>query len=387
MGAPSVQVLFVTDKFAPHRGGTAVVYAEWCKRFPPNSVRVLTTEFPGWRDADLRRTYPVHRVPFLDIPKVRMPLVWFQLFLRAVRELGRTRACVLHCGQILETGWYAPWLKRRFGVPYIVHTYGEELSAYARSPRLRSQMCRVLAEAAGVTAVSHYTAGLLRGLLEFHGPVTIVHPGVDTSRFVPGSGAGVRGRFGLGQGPVLLTLSRLMRRKGHDHVLQALPRIRRRFPGLRYAIAGSGPEEVRLRGLVRDSGLDDCVRFLGRIPSEDVVPLMQAADLFVHPNRELDNGDVEGFGIVFLEAGACALPVVGGNSGGTPDAVRDGVTGFLVDPEDPEEIAARVTHLLDDGELRQRMGRAGREWAAQFTWERSASRVWTLSQEAAGRAQ
>src|SRR5207248_11117209 len=131
-----------------------------------------------------------------------------------------------------------------------------------------------------------------------------------------------------------------------------------------------------------EAGLDDCVRFLGRVGDEDLVPLMQAADVFVHPNRELENGDVEGFGIVFLEANACGVPVIGGRSGGTPDAVQDGVTGFLVDPNDVDEIAGRVTLLLENRGLRERMGSAGREWAAGFTWDAAAAKVWALSEQA-----
>jgi phosphatidyl-myo-inositol dimannoside synthase len=379
-----VSALVVTDKFAPHPGGTSVVWTEWCRCWPGRAVRVVTREFPGWQEFDRRQRYAVTRVPCLDVPKLRMPLVWLRLFARTARECCRKRPQVVHCGQILETGWYAPWLKRWFGVPYIIHTYGEELSTYGGNPRLLGWMQRVLAGASAVTTISAHSESLLHRVAGYERPIVLVHPGVNTDRFIPGGGFGVRARLRLGQGPLLVTVARLMRRKGHDRVLEALPGLRSRYPSLRYLIAGVGPEEARLRRLVRSYDLAECVTFLGRVAPDDLVAVLQAADIFVHPNRELANGDVEGFGIVFLEASACGIPVIGGNSGGVADAVLDGITGFLVDPNDVDQIADRVITLLDDAPLREEMGRAGREWAAQFSWEAAAGKVWELSQQIAG---
>lgn len=372
----------VTDKFAPHAGGTSVLWTEWCRRWPPEAVRVVTRQFLGWQEFDKGQLYSISRVPYVNIPKARMPITWLLLFAQTVRECRR-RPDVLQCGQILETACYAPWLKKRYGVRFVVHTYGEELSAYARNPRLCRLMQRTLAAADAVTAISDNTAGILRSSLGVSGHIDVIHPGVNTARFVPGDGGHVRSRFKLTAGPLLLTASRLMRRKGHDKVFEALPAIVRRFPSLQYVIAGGGPDESRLRRLVANNGLASSVTFLGKVTDEDMVLLMQAADIFIHPNRELENGDVEGFGIVFLEANACATPVIGGNSGGTPEAIQDGVTGFLVDPNSPVEIADRVITLLEDNALRNRMGLAGRRWAEGFTWEASADKVWQLTERVA----
>ncbi len=190
-------------------------------------------------------------------------------------------------------------------------------------------------------------------------------------------------RYKLGDAPVLLTVARLLTRKGHDRVLEALITIRKEIPDLRYLIVGTGKEEARLKALTSQYGLNEVVTFTGAIPHDEVPAYFAAADVFVHPNRELENGDVEGFGMVFLEANACGLPVIGGNSGGTPDAIQDGVTGYLVDPNSTKEIADRVVELMRNKSLRHSMGGAGREWAKQFSWEAAAEKVWELSRQVA----
>ena len=377
------RLLLLTDKFAPHAGGTAVIYRQWCDRLPPAAVHVCTCWFPGWKEFDASRSYRIDRVPFINIPKLRMPLVWAGIRGLAVGLARRDQPGVVHAGQILETGLTALMLKRRFGVPYVVHTYGEEVNYYSRWRVTRNWMREVLRNAAAVTSISRYTVGRMSELGLWDGPVTLQYPGTDVSRFTGEGGEEVRRQYAIGDAPLLLTVARLLPRKGHDRVLEALPAIRAAVPGTRYLIVGQGMEEVRLRDLAARHGLQDAVIFAGAVPHEEVPAYFAAADAFLHPNRQLKNGDVEGFGIVFLEAGACGLPVIGGDSGGTPDAIRNGETGFLVDPYGVEEITARSIELLRDAELRRRMGAAGREWAAGFTWERAAESVWDLSRRVA----
>jgi len=373
-------MLIVTDKYAPHAGGTAVLWSEWCRCWPTESVRVVAPQYSGWKEYDRDVRYTIDRVPYLDIPKIRMPLLWLRLFAGALRAC-RLHPELLHCGQILETGSYAPWIKRRYGIPYVVHTYGEELLAHSKSPHLLRKMRQILADADGVTAISACTAGILRNVVGYKGEITVVHPGVNLHRFVPGSGGDVRQRLSLPEGPLLLTAARLMQRKGIDTVIAALPAIVQQNPNVHYVIAGAGPDEARLRQLANESAARSSITFTGRVSNEDMVLLMQTADVFVHPNRELESGDIEGFGIVFLEANACCTPVIGGNSGGTPEAINAGVSGFLVDPNAIEELTDRVSLLLQDDNLRREMGAAGRRWADGFSWEASAEKVWNLSQQ------
>jgi phosphatidylinositol alpha-1,6-mannosyltransferase len=159
---------------------------------------------------------------------------------------------------------------------------------------------------------------------------------------------------------VILTVGRLVERKGHDIVIRALPAIVERVPTARYLIVGNGPNETALRQLVRDVGLDpEQVRFCGRIPAEQLAAYYSLCDAFVMPNREV-GADTEGFGIVFIEAGACRKPCVGGQSGGAGDAIIDGETGILVDPTSPSAVARATISLLTDSQLSARLGGAAR---------------------------
>jgi phosphatidylinositol alpha-1,6-mannosyltransferase len=174
---------------------------------------------------------------------------------------------------------------------------------------------------------------------------------------------------------VLLTVSRLAPRKGHDVVIRALPTIVDAHPDTVYLIAGDGGQRASLEALAKRVGVAEHVVFLGYVPDADLPDLYATADLFVMPNRK-EGSSVEGFGIVFLEANATGTPVIGGNSGGVPDAVADGVSGRLVDPASVEDVAGRVVELLSDRETLERLGRGGYERVlAEFTWEHASQEL------------
>jgi phosphatidylinositol alpha-1,6-mannosyltransferase len=160
----------------------------------------------------------------------------------------------------------------------------------------------------------------------------------------------------------------LDRRKGQDRLIRAMPAILERIPAAVLLIAGSGPEESRLRAMVDELRLQSSVLFLGHVSDEDRLAWYRTADLYAMPNRTLNDGDTEGFGLVFLEAGACGLGVIGGRAGGVPDAILDGETGLLVDGESVPDIAAACIRLLLDPQLRATMGRNGMAHAARMSW-------------------
>jgi phosphatidylinositol alpha-1,6-mannosyltransferase len=208
-------------------------------------------------------------------------------------------------------------------------------------------------------------------------------PGVDVETFRPEvDGAAIRARYGLGEQPVIVCVSRLVPRKGQDTLLRALPALRRHHPDVRLLLVGAGRYRGELEKLAGELGVAEHVVFAGGVPHRELPAHFAAGDVFAMPCRTRRGGmDVEGLGIVYLEASATGLPVVAGDSGGAPDAVRDGETGYVVGGRDTATLTRRLTELLDDAELRARLGAAGRAWVLeQWRWELLSQRLTDLLQ-------
>jgi phosphatidylinositol alpha-1,6-mannosyltransferase len=206
-------------------------------------------------------------------------------------------------------------------------------------------------------------------------------PGVDTHLFRPTvDGSAVRRRYGLRDRPVIVCVSRLVPRKGQDTLIRALPRIRQRVRDTALLIVGGGPYRSTLEVIAREEGVADHVVITGSVPWSDLPGHYAAGDVFAMPCRTRRGGlDVEGLGIVYLEASATGLPVVAGDSGGAPDAVLDGETGFVVPGRDRDALVDRLTLLLTDSALAKRLGAAGREWVeTEWRWETQADRLAAL---------
>ena len=202
--------------------------------------------------------------------------------------------------------------------------------------------------------------------------IRLIRLGVDPERFVTvATGSSVRSRFGLEGKRIPLTLARLVERKGQDKVIEALSLIKREIPDVRYVICGKGNDEERLRRIVAENGVEREVVFAGFVPNDERGAFYDACDAYVMPSREIpEKGDIEGFGITYLEANAFGKPVIGGKSGGVSEAVIDGVTGLLVDPCDVEAIAGACVRLLGDPELAGRLGSQGRDRVRrEFDWD------------------
>jgi phosphatidylinositol alpha-1,6-mannosyltransferase len=201
--------------------------------------------------------------------------------------------------------------------------------------------------------------------------LTLLTPGIEKKFFAARPAPErVRNRYGIKGKRVMLTVGRLVRRKGHELVIGLLPAIKERCGEVVYLIAGSGPDEQRLRRVAEENGVAGSVLFLGRLPYDALLDCYAAADIFVMPNRELPDGDTEGAGMVFLEAAAMGKPVIAGTAGGTGDSVIDGETGYRVDADRPADLLEKVCVLLRDSALAERMGAAGRRMAEEGRrWE------------------
>jgi phosphatidylinositol alpha-1,6-mannosyltransferase len=282
---------------------------------------------------------------------------------------------MVHCARVIPEGLVGHLLHRTLGVPYLVWVHGEEVSMYQRYWGKRALMPEVFRRARAVVCNSSFS----RAQAHMAGAPTeklhVVNPCVDVARFEgPVDTEELRTRFGLAGKRVVLSVGRLTRRKGHDHVLQALARLGRK--DVVYLILSNGELEAELHNLCAELKLNDVVRFVGPVASSELPRYYALADLFVMANRALPSGDVEGFGMVFLEASAAGLPVIGGRSGGVIDAVLHGETGFLVNADSVPDVAEALGALLDDPALRARLGARGREWVrTQFSWDRAAQRV------------
>jgi phosphatidylinositol alpha-1,6-mannosyltransferase len=284
---------------------------------------------------------------------------------RAVRRLSAPNA-IVHCGRGLPEGLSAMLSGRRF----VCWTHGEELGYASTSRELTWLLPRVYRRARAVLANSHNSARLLREWGVPQDTITVIHPGVDPDRFRPDADPGDwRRRFAPNGEILLLSVGRLQRRKGHDLVLSALARWRDTDPRVHYLIAGEGDYRPILETQAREAGLDGRVTFAGAFTDAALPSLYAAADIFLLPNRT-DGVDIEGFGIVFLEAAASELPCIAGTSGGAPEAIQDGETGLLVDGTSTEQLVSAMRRLALSENLRREMGRRGRQRILEgFTWE------------------
>jgi phosphatidyl-myo-inositol dimannoside synthase len=375
---PTDRILVVTELFPPAVGGSAVLFDNVYSRLSGMEVTVVTDTVaspPSPGVADSLRTIRCR----LSTPEWgvlgRGALRHHLGVARTIRRLAAGGADV-HCGRALPEG-LAAWIAHFAGGPrYACWAHGEDIASALTSRELSFLMRRVYRDAFAVFANSRNTASMLEALGLERRRVFVVYPGVDTERFSPtANGTWLRGKMPARANPVLLTVGRLQRRKGHDLVLAALPNVRRSFPAVHYVIAGDGEERGRLERLAAEHGVANLVTFLGQVPDEHVPGLFAACDIFVMPNRD-EGHDVEGFGIVFLEAASAEKPAIGGRSGGVPEAIEDGVTGLLVGGSDPAELASAVERLASRPALRAEFGAAGRARVRlRFSWELAANSV------------
>ena len=377
--------LLVTSTFSPRVGGRELYLHSVFSRFPPENVVVVTYDREGdWQTFDQQSSFRIIRADRDDFywyfqgrrKRLKWSAFWGTLCFREQID-------VVHCGITIPDGMSGWLLRNVLGIPYIIYTYAKEIAEPLPTEWHQRNFRRALLEADRVVTISEYTRERLVQLGVDPSKIVMVCPGVNLGAFHPDPKAGrtIRARHGLSDNqPVLLTVSRLIPRKGHDKVIEALPMVLEQVPDAAYLVVGTGPGKDWLLTQAHKNGVTDRVIFVGRVPDEEMAAYYNATDVFVMPNR-VEGTDVEGFGIVFLEANACGKPVIGGRSGGAVDAIADGESGYLVDPYSPQDIAEAAIRLLTDPALARRMGEQGRERVQQeFVWERAARQVRELTE-------
>jgi phosphatidyl-myo-inositol dimannoside synthase len=383
--------LLLALNFPPFGGGIARMMGEVALRYPAQNLVISTGSWAGSAASDPGFPQTIDRVP-IGAKRLRTLNGLCLWTWRAASLVRRTRPGFAWCDEIKPAGYPAAWLRARGGPPFGVIAHGADFllldAKIRRSAFKRWTARRMLERCSVVVANSRWTADLARSVLEFLGcrtlaaDVRVVPLGTTPSRFRPGiDPVAVRRKHGLDGGPWLLTVARLDFHKGIDTVIRALPAIRAAIPTARYAVAGIGSRRSALEALARELGLDDAVRLLGFVGDEELPALYNAADVFVLASRRYDLL-VEGFGIAIVEASASGLPVIASRSGGIPEAVREGETGVLVDPDDPAAVAATAIRLLGDEALRRRMGVAGRAAVeGHYNWDRVAADLIQIDRE------
>lgn len=372
-----VQSLLVSQIYPPTVGGSATLLASLYSRFGAGSVEVLTQTTAGSELADKRSSQPVVRRPWNFRPWAK-PFELFELSLRMARTTMlralRTGAREVHCGRSLPEGLGGLLAKWLLGRRFVTWVHGEEVATWGRYRLERLALRWILGGADAVIANSENS----RRIAIAHGAKTertkVVYPGVDLGRFADAESDALRivERHGLTGKRAIVTVGRLQRRKGQDMVIRALPIIRAKIPDIVYLIVGGvvgglEADAAELPKLARELGVEEAVIFAGEVRNDDLPGYYAAADALVMPNREID-GDIEGFGMCFIEAAACGRTSIAGNSGGAVEAVLHEETGLIVDGTLPEAVAAAVLRLLKDNELRQRLGNNAKQRARTFDW-------------------
>ena len=361
--------LLVTNDFPPKVGGIQNYLWELWRRLPPDDVVVHTTPYRGSATFDAQQPFTVirSREPWL--------LPGPHLVRRVNRLAKRHDADLVVIDPALPAGLVGP----RLDLPYAVVVHGAEVAIPGRLPGVRRLLRNVLDSAAGVIAAGGYPALECERALGRHLPAFVIPPGVDIERFRPASRHErglLRSRLGLRpEAPTVVSVSRLVPRKGMDTLVQAAALLAARGRDLQVVIAGDGRDRGRLRSLAARTGAP--VRLVGRLGDDDVAALLGCADVFAMLCRTRWRGlEQEGFGIVYLEAAAAGVPQVAGRSGGAHEAVANGETGLVLDPATPGAAAEAIGALLDDGERRAAMGAAARQRAAtSFSYDLLADRL------------
>ena len=369
------RTLLITNDFPPRAGGIQSYVQSLAARLPASELVVYAPSWVGDAAYDARQPFPVFRHPgTLLVPN----------------EAVRQRAAELIRDHRIGAVWYGaaaplslltPALRADGVTRTVASTHGHEVG-WSMIPGARQLLRRIGRTNDVITFVSRYARRRISAALGPTAALEYLPPGVmvDTFRPDPVARRAVRGRYELGDAPVLLSVSRLVARKGQDTLIRAFPSILRGVPEATLLIVGEGPDGPRLRNLAGALGVESRVLFAGSVPWVDLPAHYAAADVFAMPCRTRGSGlDVEGLGIVFLEASASGLPVVAGQSGGAPETVRPGRTGLVVDGRDVAQVAQSTAGLLVDRDRAARWGAQGREWVTQtWNWDRSAQRLAAL---------
>ncbi|MCK4649151.1 glycosyltransferase family 4 protein [bacterium] len=360
-----MKILLATNDFPPEVGGIQTYCYQLAKNLASlgEKIVVLAPGVEGDLEFDKRQNFRIIRI--------RKKINLYFTFFSTLRRERIEKILVAHRANY---ACLASWANILWKIPYDIIVYGGEILLLGRRKSIRKNFER----AEQVITISNFTKGRLIEIGIPEKKIAVIHPGVDPAKFNPElSPSKIRKRFNLENKKIILTISHLVKRKGHQNVLKALPQVLEKVPNLVYLIVGKGEEGEALKETVRDLKLEERVIFVGKVKEEELPLYYGACDLFIMPSYEIkEKGDVEGFGITYLEANACGKPVIGGRSGGVPDAVIDGQTGLLINPLNIDQIAQALIKLLTNSGLARKLGEGGRKRVErELNWQEMAKKI------------
>ncbi len=363
------KILLVTNDLGPHAGGIESFILGLLGEMNGNEIVIYTSSQKGDREFDAMLAAKYGVLVIRDPARVLLPTSRVNRSVSAVMQKYHSE--YIWFGAAAPLGWMAGHLRRKGARRIVTLTHGHEVwwsKVWPFSLILRA----IAKQMDGIGYLGEFTHKAMRRAVGNSVDMQRIAPGISIDHFVPGKkNADLLNKYNLTNKLVIVCVARLVHRKGQDRLIQAMPQILRQVSNAHLVIVGEGPRRVHLDKLVAANQIENAVTFVGRV-SYDQLPLyLQLGDIFAMPSRSRFFGlEVEGLGIVYLEASASGLPVIAGASGGAPDAVLQGETGLVVDGNDPSAIAECVITLLQNADLREAMSKRGREWAeSEWSWK------------------
>jgi phosphatidylinositol alpha-1,6-mannosyltransferase len=362
--------LFITNDFGPRAGGIETFVHGLIERLPKGSVIVYTSAQPNAAEFDAKwmKDYGVEVIR--DRSKILLPT---PRVVKTCQEIMKSRKLSrVAFGAAAPLGIMSRAMRRAGAEKIVALTHGHEVW-WAKVPPFSLALRYMSNELDAIAYLGNYTKGEISKALSKSDVSKLIQiaPGIDVDHFIPTDSSDLRAELGLTDKAVIISVGRLVHRKGQDKLIASLPSIKAEIPNVHLVLVGVGPHQDYLEKLARKLQVTDCVTFIGRINYAELPRYICVGDIFAMPSRSRFFGlEVEGLGIVYLEASSCGLPVVGGKSGGAPDAVLVGETGVVVDGTNTFEIAQACIELLNNPELSSLMGATGRAWIIEnWRWE------------------
>ncbi|MBU0612749.1 glycosyltransferase family 4 protein [Patescibacteria group bacterium] len=365
-----LKTLLITTDFPPRIGGVAEYLSQISSRLPSSSISVFAQPEKDSGKFDSEQHYRIYRENFYFTSHFIWPK-WLLLLFSARKLIKKDGFQQILVGQILPVGTVALLINLFFGIPYVVSTHAMDITILSNSRKKTRLAKEILKHSRQIVTVSHFTKKKLTELGVEEEKICIISPGTDLlERNTEDFQDRIIEEFGLNGKRILLTVGRIVERKGHIEVLKSLPFIIKKIPNTHYIITSNGPYKKDLEIFIDKNHLRNYVTFVGEVSRDQLSSFYRLAEVFVMPTIMLANSDVEGFGIVYLEANAFGKPVVGYDTGGVGDAIVNRKTGILIEPRNPSEIAKNIIRLFEDTNYANKLGKQGRiRVESEFTWE------------------